>query len=81
MENQNQRIQEYYEILSRNALKGETYAIKFRNEPVVYVGIPVLRANLSTENDTTFSLKVVSPKEKQGVYHKSIEDIEFLRAQ
>ncbi|MFZ0389351.1 MAG: hypothetical protein WAN36_02745 [Calditrichia bacterium] len=78
MGKQSDKTKEYYTILTQNALKGETYLIKFRNESIIYSGIPVLRSNLNTENEDNFSFRVTEPREKAGVYTKSIKDIELL---
>jgi len=69
----------YYEIISMNAQKGETYAIKFKNDPVVYTGIPVLYHGFTSEGEDTFSLKILEPKERQGIIRRSIQDIELLQ--
>jgi hypothetical protein len=69
----------YYEIITMNAQKGETYAIKFKNDPTVYVGIPVLYHGFTSgDEEDVFSLKVLEPKERQGILRKSIRDIELL---
>ncbi len=74
-----QQFKEYYEVLSQNALKGDTYLLKFKDDPNIYVGIPVLRANLSSEDDDAFTLNVLEPVEKKGVYQKSVYDLELLK--
>ncbi len=79
MQKNDSKFKDYYEILSRNSLRGETYLIKLKNDPNVYVGIPVLRSNLSSENDDSFTLNVLQPSEKKGMYQKSISDIELLK--
>ncbi len=79
MEEQNQRFKEYYETLTQNALKGETYLIKLKDDPNIYVGIPMLRSNLSREDDESFMLEIFEPVEKKGVVNRLISDIELLK--
>ncbi len=79
MAEQDSKIKEYYETLSQNALRGDTYLIKFRDDNIVYEGIPMLRSNLSSEDDETLTLDVLKPEDKKGVIHRSIRDIELLK--
>ncbi len=70
---------EYYiKILTQNSLKGDTYYIKFKNDPTFYMGIPMMRANFYSTEDESFTFKVFEPAEKRGVFQRLIDDIEFL---
>ncbi|MEJ2634544.1 MAG: hypothetical protein P8184_04555 [Calditrichia bacterium] len=79
MAEQDSKIKEYYETLSQNALRGDTYLIKFRDDNIVYEGIPMLRSSLSSEDDETLTLDVLKPEDKKGIIHRSIRDIELLK--
>ncbi|GAB4370562.1 MAG: hypothetical protein Kow0042_12860 [Calditrichia bacterium] len=74
----NDKYSEYVDIISQNAYKGESYFIKFKNDTNIYLGIPILRSNLSQEDPDIFSFNVIEPTEKSGMYQKSIKDIQFL---
>ncbi len=69
--------QKYYEILVNNHEKGETYSIKFRDNPQVYTGIPMI-PRVPTKNENKFIFKILSPEKYKGIQEKSIKDIENL---
>lgn len=79
MTNEDQNQRRHFEILSQNTLKGETYFIKFKDDPTTYKGIPMLRANITFGEDSIFTFNILEPSSKKGVSHKSISDIEFLK--
>lgn len=72
------KLKEYYEVLVQNAQKGESYLMKLKDNPIVYIAIPLIQYNFSTEDENTFVFNVLQPIEQKGVYKKSIEDIEML---
>jgi hypothetical protein len=76
MEDRENKIQEYYEILVNNHEKGETYTIKFRDNPVIYKGIPMIPRVQDDEN--IFKFKIVSPPKYKGIKEMSINEIEKL---
>jgi hypothetical protein len=76
MENSDQKIQEFYEILVNNHEKGETYSIKFRDNPQVYTGIPMVPRD--RDDDDIFIFKVLSPEKYKGIHEKSIREIEKI---
>ena len=71
--------QKYYEILVQNAQKGESYLIRLKDDPTVYLAIPLLRGNYDTEDDSTFIMNILRPEKYKGVYKEPIEDIEMLK--
>jgi hypothetical protein len=76
MENRENKLQEYYEVLVNNHEKGETYTIKFKDNPVIYTGIPMMpRFN---DDDNRFMFKIVSPPKYKGVKEMQITEIERL---
>ncbi len=68
----------YFEQLVQNVQKGEIYRVKLKNDPQVYLAIPMIPARIQNENPQKFLLKVISPESKQGVYEQFIGDIESL---
>jgi hypothetical protein len=66
------------EILALNAQKGAPYIVRFRDDPVDYVGIPVLHGELDSSEDDVFSFRVSAPPEKAGMLRRSIDDIESI---
>jgi hypothetical protein len=68
----------YFEILTQNAQIGESYFIKLRHDPNIYLGIPIIHSNFNSDDDNNFTLKVLEPKEKEGIFERTISDIEFL---
>jgi hypothetical protein len=76
MENRDQKIQEYYEILVNNHEKGETFSIKFRDNPQVYTGIPMVPR--VQDDEDIFIFKVFSPAKYKGIHEKSIREIETI---
>jgi hypothetical protein len=77
MENTDQEMQKYYEILINNHEKGETYSIKFRDNPRVYTGIPMI-PRVQGDDENKFIFKILSPEKYKGIQEKSIKDIESL---
>jgi hypothetical protein len=79
MENEVKQPVDYYETLVQNAQKGETFSIKFWNDPEIYTGIPFVRDLSKTAGNTNFMFKVLSPEKHKGVFEKSLGEIEILR--
>ncbi len=63
-----------FEAISMNRQSGNTYTLKMKNNPSVYIGIPVI----SEEDSRKYSLSILEPKEAIGVFEGYIDDIEFL---
>lgn len=78
MSDQETRRRRIRETLTLNAQKGAPYVIRFRDDPVDYVGIPVLHSELDSSDDDVFSFRVSSPPEKAGMLRRSIDDIESI---
>ena len=70
------RTKKYYEMIAQNVHKGDPYAIKFENDPIRYVGIPVL--DLTAGEKDIFSFQILEPEESKGMVKKSVGDIELL---
>lgn len=70
---------EYARILAQNAYKGDTFVVKLKDDPTYYVGIPMVRSSLSRDQDETFTLKILEPREKSGMIERSIRDLELLQ--
>ena len=66
----------FYHIIAQNVQKGDTYAIKFKNDPVVYVGLPVLDF---TGEDNQFSFQIMEPADKKGIVSRPIDSIELMK--
>jgi hypothetical protein len=73
-----QLTQKYTDILSQNSLKGNTYYIKFKNDPTFYLGIPMLRSSFSRHTDNVFTVNIFEPAEKSGISQRLVNEIEFL---
>jgi hypothetical protein len=68
----------FYHVIAHNNQKGDTYAIKFKNDPVVYVGVPVLDM---TGDDNQFSFSIMQPADKKGIVSRPISSIELMNPQ
>ena len=68
----------FYEIFSMNALKGEQYYLKFRDDPTIYVGIPMIRSGFRQKEETAFTLQILLPKSHKGVYERRLQDLEYI---
>lgn len=66
----------YYEMIAQNVHKGDPYSIKFKNDPIRYVGIPVL--DLTAKEEDRFSFHIMEPEKNKGIVKKSIGDIESM---
>ena len=71
-------MHEYYEQLVQNVQKGEVYSVKMRDDPRVYLSIPMIPGRLQNSDPAIFLLKVIAPDDRQGVYEFLLEDIEYL---
>lgn len=79
MTQSNAEYRKHVKILRDNALKGDSFYIKFKNDDTVYLGIPVLRSNFSQSDEDSFSFNVMKPGDKAGIHQKLISDIEYLQ--
>jgi hypothetical protein len=79
MENQKKTINEYYEILTLNAQKGETYILKLKNDSVVYLTIPMIHPTSDTGVGGYFTFKVIKPDLFKGMYRGSLSEIDILK--
>jgi len=70
-----QTPQSFYHVIAHNVQKGATYAIKFKNDPVVYTGVPALDM---AGDDNRFSFQILEPKDKQAVVNRDINAIELM---
>ena len=78
MEKSNHQFQKYFDVISQNSLKGESYYIKFKEDANIYLGIPILRTGFSQSDDGSFSFNILEPREKSGYSQKLIQDIQFF---
>jgi hypothetical protein len=65
---------QYFQAIAMNSQKGDVFRIKFKEDPVSYIGIPVL----SKENETRFSLQIYEPEDRKGRIERELEDIEKM---
>jgi hypothetical protein len=70
------KTRKYYEMIAQNVHKGDPYSIKFKNDPIRYVGIPVL--DLTAKEEDAFSFHITEPEKNKGMAKKSIGDIESM---
>ncbi|MFO7615404.1 MAG: hypothetical protein R6W71_12280 [Bacteroidales bacterium] len=68
----------YYEILAQNAQKGEIYILKLKDDPVMYLTIPMIHPSRDDSGDEFFTYKVLKPDYSQGIYRGFLMDIELL---
>ena len=68
----------YYETIAQNVQRGDPYIIKFKGDPVVYQGIPVLDFTAGT--DGVFSFRVAEPEDKKGVHQRDVQEIEHMES-
>ncbi|MFW5760099.1 MAG: hypothetical protein ACOCXH_03860 [Cyclobacteriaceae bacterium] len=78
MEQNDQKLREYYETLVQNLQKGETYTIKLKNNPVIFTGIPMIPYKFENDDENKFVLKVLKPDKYKGVREMILDDIEIL---
>jgi hypothetical protein len=78
MENKKDKIDKFYEELAMNARKGETYILKFWNDPVSYVAIPMIPPGSHSETEEYFRYQVLQPDKDKGMYRASLSEIEVL---
>jgi hypothetical protein len=57
--------------------RSETYFIKFKNDPTLYIGVFAYRKNGSMEDDA-YLLKILEPHHNKAITNKQISDIVFL---
>ena len=78
MERQRRTIEResYYETIAQNVQRGDPYIIKFKGDPVVYQGIPVL--DFTAGKDGVFTFRVAEPEDRRGVQLRDVQDIEQM---
>jgi hypothetical protein len=57
--------------------RSETYFIRFKNDPTLYIGVFASRKNGSIEDDA-YLLKILEPHHNRAITNKQISDIVFL---
>ena len=72
------KIEEYYEELVQNVQKGEIYSVKIKDDPQVYSAIPMIPYHLQGGDHNKFVLKIIHPKQYEGVHEQLLENIEKL---
>jgi hypothetical protein len=70
--------QQYYDILIKNVQKMEFYSIKFKNDSRIYTAVPMISYKFQNDDSNRFSLRIIHPKEYEGLYERSLDEIEFL---
>jgi hypothetical protein len=70
------RSEMFYEVIAHNTQKGDTFALRFKDDPIRYVGIPVLDSSASEDDE--FNFKIFEPEENKGLVKRSIEEIEWM---
>lgn len=81
MSDKEQKKQEYYEALVQNAEKGERYLLKLKDNPGLFITIPLIRPGFEGGGENMFTFKVIEPKEMEGMYKRPLDDIEILERQ
>jgi hypothetical protein len=76
-ENSQTRIKE---ILILNTQKGSPFLLRFKNDPVDYVGMPILHSELDSDDDDDefFSFRISSPPEKKGIQRRKVAEVESI---
>ncbi|MFW5830602.1 MAG: hypothetical protein ACOC1D_01280 [Prolixibacteraceae bacterium] len=72
------RKQEFYELLVQNVQKGEVYAVKLKGDPQIYSAIPMIPGRLQNNDPGKFVLKVLAPAERKGVYEYTMDELESI---
>ena len=70
-------LEKIYETMIQNAQGGDSYLIRFKYDPIEYLGIPIVNISLASENEFTF--RVLEPKECAGIFVRCVEDIESFK--
>lgn len=65
------------ETITLNAQSGDLYAIKFLDQTLTYVGIPVP----SPADDRKFRFRIIAPAAKEGIAEFDIDAIETMEKQ
>jgi hypothetical protein len=79
MENNNDKLRGYYEVLVQNSQIGAAYHLKLKNNPVTFTAIPMIEASAHGKEDSMFFFRVLEPAEHKGTYEKPVKDIEDLK--
>ncbi len=72
------KMDKYFEKLVQNVQKGEFYSVKLKNDPQVYMAIPMIPARYQNDEPARFLLKVIAPEKNKGVFEYNIDEIEWL---
>jgi hypothetical protein len=65
----------FYDALATNIHKGDTFAIMFKGDPIVYVGVPVLDL---TAPDDRFTFQILEPADKKALVSRPIDSIDLM---
>lgn len=63
----------FQETIAMNKFKGDPYQIKFKNNPIVFVGIPV-----PAGEEGKFTFQIQAPQDRKGMVEALVEDIEDM---
>jgi hypothetical protein len=66
------------EVLTLNKQQGRPYRVRFKNDPVDYVGIPIPHSGLGSSDDSVFSFRISSPPQKKGLQQRTMTEIESI---
>lgn len=69
---------EILEALAQNAQKGQRYRLKMKGDPLVYEGIPLTKPGDTSQDADAFRIDVSAPRERAGLFHGRIRDIEWI---
>lgn len=72
-------FEKYYELFYNNVHKGESYKIKFKNDGVEYIGIPMAGPAVMTGDESIFLFDITEPVEKKGVFKKLFRMIDYIQ--
>jgi hypothetical protein len=67
-----------WEEIVQNAQKGEIYSIKFRNDPIVYKGIPLVSRAMPAGRRGEFEIEIIQPEPAKGIRRANLRQIERM---
>lgn len=73
-----EKPKDYYQLFSANAYKGESYIIKFKNNPIIFTGIPIIREGVAGSSNT-FQFRITGPGQTKGVFQKQLNEIDYVK--
>jgi hypothetical protein len=79
MEENNDKLRGYYEVLVQNSQIGASYYLKLKSYPITFTVIPMIYAGSEGKIDGMFIYRVIEPASHTGMFKKPIEDIEMLK--